>query len=151
MGHSSTQRRVAKGSCDLKARIYHAHARCTYGRLTEKREQALIRHVFPEYEIVDPGLYEENEEKRVGRMDYCLKLVDSCNALAFSRILDKVTSGVGLEVEHALASGKPVYELIGDGVRRVSEPPAYVSIDETLQLYDEWEHENFDEWEAEIQ
>ena len=96
-------------------------------------------------------MYEENEKKRIGGMDYCMKLVDSCNALAFSRILDKVTSGVGLEVEHALPSGKPVFELISNGVRRVSEPPAYVSIDETLQLYDEWEYENFDEWEAEIQ
>jgi len=135
----------------LKARIYHAHARCTYRRQAERREQVIIRQIFPEHEIVDPGLYDENEEKRFGGVEYCIKLVDSCDALAFSRILGKVTSGVGLEVEHALASRKSVYEIIGNGVRPVSEPPAYVSIQETLQLYDEWEDENFDEWEAEIQ
>ncbi len=135
----------------MKARIYHAHPICTYGRLAEQREQLLIRQIFPGYEIVDPGLYKKNEEKRLGGMEYCMKLVDSCDALAFSRILGKVTSGVGLEVEHALASGKAVYELIGNGVRQVSEPLAYVSREETLQLYDEWENENLDEWEPEIQ
>jgi hypothetical protein len=55
-----------------------------------------------------------------------------------------------LEVEHALASGKPVYELVRNGVTRISEPPVYVSIDETFQLYDEWEYEHFDELEVVI-
>jgi len=50
----------------LKARIYHAHAICTYGRLIERQEQAIIRQIFPEHEIVDPGLYEENEDKLLG-------------------------------------------------------------------------------------
>jgi len=126
----------------LKARNYHAHAICTYGRLTEMQEQAIIRQIFPDHEIVDPGLYEENEEKQLGGMDYCMKLVESCDALAFSRILGKVTSGVGQEVEHALALGRPVYEIIGLGVRQVFEPPRYVSREETRKLYDEWENQN---------
>ncbi len=71
-----------------------------------------------------------------------MKLVESCGALAFSRIQGKVTSGVGQEVEHALALGKPVYELIGNGVRQVFEPPSYVSREETRKLYVEWQMEN---------
>jgi len=106
------------------------------------QEQAIIRQIFPDHEIVDPGLYEENEEKQLGGMDYCMKLVESCDALAFSRILGKVTSGVGQEVEHALALGRPVYEIIGLGVRQVFEPPRYVSREETRKLYDEWENQN---------
>jgi len=126
----------------LKGRIYHAHAICTYGRPAERYEQSLIRLVFPQYEIVDPGLAEENEEKLLGGMDYCKKLVESCDALAFSRIQGKVTAGVGVEVEHALALLKPVYELTSDGVRQVFEPPTYVSREETRKLYVEWMIEN---------
>ena len=126
----------------MNARIYHAHAIVTYGKPIEVREQTLIRQVFPGYEIVDPGLYEENEEKLIGRMDYCKKLVESCDALAYSRIQGKVTAGVGAEVEHALALGKQVYELVGNGVRQVFEPPSYVSREETRKLYVEWMMEN---------
>jgi len=53
-----------------------------------------------------------------------------------------VTSGVGQEVGHALALGKPVYEIIGHGVRQVFEPPSYISREETRRLYDEWENQN---------
>jgi len=75
-------------------------------------------------------------------MDYCMNLVESCDALVFSRILGMVTSGVGQEVGHALALGKPVYEIIGHGVRQVFEPPSYISREETRRLYDEWENQN---------
>jgi hypothetical protein len=141
VGNPSTQTTVTEGD-GLKARIYHAHAICTYGRPTEQSEQALIRQSFPEYEIVDPGLAEENEEKLLGGMEYCKKLVESCDALAFSRIQGKVTAGVGVEVKHALALGKPVYELTDSGVRQVFEPPTYVSREETRKLYVEWMIEN---------
>jgi hypothetical protein len=104
VGNPSTETTVPEGHC-LKGRIYHAHAICTYGRPAEQHEQALIRLVFPEYEIVDPGLAKENEEKLLGGMDYCKKLVESCDALAFSRILGRVNAGVGVEVGHALALG----------------------------------------------
>jgi hypothetical protein len=115
---------------------------CTYGTPTEIREQIIIRKIFPTHEIIDPGSYEENEEKQLGGMDYCMKLVESCDALAFSRIQGKVTSGVGKEVEHALALGKSVYELVGEAVRQVFEAPSYVSREESWELYDQWENEN---------
>jgi len=141
VGDSSTQGKFAE-SCSLTARIYHAHAKCTYGTPTEEREQAIIRKTFPQHEIVDPGLEEDNEEKLFGGMDYCLKLVKSCDALAFSRINGEVTSGVGKEVEYALSLGTPVYELAGDSMSQVLAPPKYLSIEETVTLYDEWENEN---------
>ncbi len=92
---------------------------CTYGTPVEKQEQAVIRKIFPNHEIIDPGSYEDNEEKLLGGMNYCLKLVETCDALAYSRIRDKVTAGVGKEAKHALALGKPVYELVSNGVRQV--------------------------------
>ncbi len=126
----------------MTTRIYYAHAMCTYGTQVEKREQAVIQRIFPGHEIIDPGAYEDNEEKLLGGMNYCLKLVESCDALAFSRIRGKVTAGVGKEAKHALALKKPVYELVGDAVRQVFKPPRYVSREESRKLYAEWKNEN---------
>jgi nucleoside 2-deoxyribosyltransferase len=113
---------------------------CTYYTPTQERELAIIGKTFPTHEIVDPGDYEDNLEKEVRGMEYCLELVESCDALVFSRILGKVTAGVGKEVEHAFSLGKPVYELVGDRARMIYKSPKYVSKEETKDLYAEWKH-----------
>ncbi len=123
-------------------RVYYSHAMCIYNSPTEDRERAIIQKIFPTHEMVDPGTYQDNEEKDARGMEYCLELVEKCNSLVFSRILGKVTSGVGKEVEHALLLGKPVFELVGDTTSRILKPPSYLSREESRELYAEWRKRN---------
>ncbi len=123
-------------------RIYYSHAMCTYYTPVEEQELAIIGKSFPAHEIVDPGDYEDNSEKAVKGMNYCLELVGSCDALVFSRLLGKVTAGVGKEIGHALSFGKPVYEIIGDTARLIRESPDYISREETKDLYVRWKNQN---------
>ncbi len=115
---------------------------CIYDSPTEDREKAMIQKVFPTHEIVDPGTYDDNAEKDVRGMEYCFELVEKCDQLIFSRCLGKVTCGVGVEIERALKSGKPVFELVGDTVKPTQEVPRYLSREETLALYAEWRKRN---------
>ena len=124
------------------ARIYYSHAICTYNTFAEMHELAIIEKMFPTHEIVDPGTYEDNPEKGTRGMDYCLELVESCDALVYSRILGKVTAGVGKEIEHALSLGRTVYELVGDRVNVIRKSPESVSRDRTKRLYIEWKVQN---------
>jgi hypothetical protein len=126
----------------MSERVYHAHALCTYGTQVERREQEVIRKCFPAYEIVDPGSYEDNIEKLVGGMNYCLKLVESCDILVFSRTLGQVTAGVGKEIKHALALGRAVFEVDGDALKPISSAPVYLSRERTRELYSQWNKEH---------
>ncbi len=123
-------------------RVYYSHAMCTYYTTLEEQELAIIRKSYPTHGIVDPGDYEDNPEKALKGMDYCLELVESCDALVFSRLMGMVTAGVGKEVEHALSLGKPVYELIGDTAMLIHESPNYLSRGETRDLYVKRKNQN---------
>ena len=109
-----------------------------YGTELEKAEAGIIRASLPDYEIVDPGAYEDNPEKNAQAMQYCFGLIDGCDSLAFSRLLGKITSGVGLEVNYALSEYKPVYEIEGNRLSRVTRRVAYLTREETWKHYDFW-------------
>jgi nucleoside 2-deoxyribosyltransferase len=116
---------------------------CTYNSPIEDRELAVIHREFPNYEIVNPGTYEENKEKAESKeMEYCKYLVSTCDALIFSRLFGQVTSGVGIEIEHALSLGKPVFELANGKTRQVRKPAAYITREETNILSARWRREN---------
>jgi len=115
---------------------------CTYDTFAEAHELAIIGKIFPTHEIVDPGGYEDNQEKEIRGMDYCLELIESCDSLVYSRILGKVTAGVGKEVEHALSLGRTVYELVGDRVNVIRKSPEWVSREQTKRLYTKWKVRN---------
>ena len=87
-------------------KIYYAHAMCIYGTDDEKEEILKIKNLFPDHAIVDPGTYASNPDKREEGMEYCKKLVFGCDKLVFTRLLGKITSGVELEINHALKSGQ---------------------------------------------
>lgn len=123
---------------DYGMRIYYAHAKCTYGTGIEEAEMGLIKKKFPQLEIVDPGSHEENREKQLKGMRYCLELINRCNILVFSRLLGRITAGVGKEVNHALASRIPVYQLTGNGMKLVKKPVRHLSIPETISYYEYW-------------
>jgi hypothetical protein len=91
-------------------RVFYSHPMKLYGSAAEKREISLIEKRFVGYEIIDPSALQTPEEPRRGT-EYYFQLVDSCDCLVFSRHYGNVTEGVKPEVDHALANGKPVYEL----------------------------------------
>lgn len=116
-------------------RVYYSHAMPHYGTKVEEMERAHILRNMPEVEIVDPGSFADNPEKRMGGMEYCLKLVERCNVVVFTRFHGKITSGVGLEVNHAIKKKIPVYELKDGKLKKVTKPVRHLSREETVRLY----------------
>ena len=121
-----------------RKRVYYAHAMVLYGTDVEKVEAQVIKGQLQGYELVDPGDYEGNSEKSRQGMEYCFKLIDGCHALAFSRLLGKITAGVGLEVNYALSKYKPVYSIEGDKLTRVTREVNYLTREATLRHYEFW-------------
>lgn len=108
---------------------------CIYGTDDEQAEIMHIKKNFPDHSIVDPGTYANNPEKRKDTMEYCKKLVSDCDKLVFTRLLGKITAGVGIEINHALESGKTVYELKKEKIKQIKKPVKYISRKDTISLY----------------
>lgn len=122
--------------------VYYAHAICLYGREAERDELRAIRGRFPRSRIVNPARYRRHPEKLLDTVGFCFRLVERCDGLVFSRILGKVTTGVGKEVNHALSLGKPVLELVGPKFVRRKERVRYISRLATRALYRQWHQRN---------
>jgi hypothetical protein len=119
--------------------LYYAHAMCIYGTEVERAEVAVITRHLPYYDLVNPGTLQAHAEKSAGGMHYFFRVIDFCDALVFSRLIGKITSGVGLEVNHALATNVPVYELDYGNVWRITTPVEFLSREETLKQYNLWQ------------
>ena len=124
-------------------KIYYAHAMCIYGTDDEKIEIQQIEEKFQDHSIVDPGTYASNPDKKEEGMEYCKKLVSRCDKLVFTRLLGKITSGVGLEINHALESGKIVYELKKNKMKQIKKPVKYISRNDTISLYGKYRMKKF--------
>ena len=81
-------------------------------------------------------------------MRYWFRQIDFCDALVFSRLLNRITSGVGLEVNHALARPIPVFELCKEGIVSVSKPVQFLTREETLKYFEFWRSVNDPKLEA---
>jgi hypothetical protein len=55
--------------------------------------------------------------------------------VVFTRLMGKITAGVGKEVNHALKLGKPVFELSNGKLIPRSRKAVYVSRRATINLY----------------
>ena len=115
-------------------KAYYAHAMPLYGTKIEKTEKNQIVENIPDVEIIDPGTFQSNPQKKREGMNYCFKLIKKCNILIFSKFKGKVTSGVGKEVEYALKEKLDVFELNGSKLHRITRPVKYLSIMETRSL-----------------
>jgi hypothetical protein len=114
-------------------RVFYSHPKKLYGTEAERREIALIRKRFIGCEVVEPSSLQSGAEP--GReTEYYLKLVDTCDCLVFSRHFGNVTQGVKPEVEHALSTGKEVYELRGGRFMQIKAPVTNLPITERLIL-----------------
>lgn len=119
-------------------KVYYAHAMCLYGQPEEAQELARIRLRFCGGKIVNPAEYNGHPEKVQDGVKFCLKLVARCGVIVFSRLLGKVTAGVGKEVNHALSIGKPVFELRPGEFRPRRRPVQYLTRAQTKRLYKVW-------------
>ena len=104
---------------------------CIYESSAEEVEIYRIVQHFPKAEILNPGSYDKHPEKRRDTLAFCYGLIDKSDLIIFTRLLGKITSGVGAEVNYALKLGKPVYELKGKGLRSTKRPVQYLSRPET--------------------
>lgn len=124
-------------------KIYYAHAMCIYGTNDEEAEILQIKQNFPDHLIINPKTYENNSDKRDGGMEYYKKLVSSCDKMVFTKLLGKITAGVGLEINHALKSGKSVYELKKNKIKQIKKPVKYISRNDTISLYGKYRMKKF--------
>ncbi len=111
---------------------------CLYGTEAERAQLTVLARRLPYYVIVDPGGLQSHADKSNDGMRYFFNVIDYCDALVFSRLLGKITAGVGLEVNHALARCIPVYELGNGKILKVDEPVTFLSREETLNQYSLW-------------
>ena len=122
-----------------KNTVYYAHAMCLYGHPDERKELRMIKDAFPDCKIINPCAYEDHPDKRRDVLGFCFQLIDTADGLVFSRLLGKITAGVGAEVNHALKIGKAVFELQDNEsdweVVRVKKPVRYISRPATRDLY----------------
>src|SRR5271169_5746118 len=110
---------------------------CLYGTAPEKAEMLAIASNLPNGELVNPGTLQKGVDKNEG-MRYWFDLIDTCDALVFSKVLNRITSGVGLEVNHALARLIPVHELCHGKLVSVAKPVQFLTRVETLKHFDFW-------------
>jgi len=115
-------------------KIYYAHAICLYDEADDQRQLTQIRRRFRR-SIVNPARYDGHPEKLMDTVGFCLKLVDSCDVVVFSRLLGKITAGVGKEVNHDLKTGKRVFELSSNTVLPRTRRVKYISRRATRNLY----------------
>jgi len=73
-------------------------------------------------------------------MSFCLKLVDGVDIVVFSRLLGKITAGVGKEVNHALKRRKPVFEIVGRKLVRRTRVVRHITRGATIVLYERWRY-----------
>lgn len=72
----------------------------------ESQELAAIRRRF-KGGVVNPAKYDDHPEKQRDTLGFCLRLIEGCDVVVFSRLLGKITAGVGREINHALKLKKP--------------------------------------------
>ena len=118
--------------------VYYAHAMCMYGTEVEAAEIATITKYLPFYDIVNPGTLQTRADKSNDGMRYFFRVIDYCDSLVFSRLLGNITSGVGLEVNHALTRHLTVYELANGKIVKTTTPVKFLSREETLKQYALW-------------
>jgi hypothetical protein len=122
--------------------VYYSHALPTYRQPIETRALRRIAREFPDFQIVNPLEYDWHP------MPFWLGLVDQCEMVVFSRLEGQITGGVGLEVNHALKSGKLVFELpeAGGYLSLITRPVDLLSQEASVQLCRRWAKKQGIQW-----
>jgi hypothetical protein len=109
-----------------------------YGSGEELRELRTIQRRLPRHEVINPADYQNDPRKRRDTIGFCLRLVEKSDVVVFSRLLGKVTAGVGKELNHGLKIGKPVFELAASKLVGRTRPVKFISRQATIELYRKW-------------
>jgi hypothetical protein len=135
-----------------KGRVFYSHSIRTYETETEGTEKELIRKMFDDFGIVSPKFYDVNHEKmmkeinkfykgnhqnRIGIMEFYKTIVSGCQMLVYTKWENEITSGVAIEVNHAIDIGIPVFELVDNKFVPQRVHVDGLSYEETAQKY-EW-------------
>lgn len=124
-----------------RATVYYAHAMCIYRRREERDQLRAIRRGLPRRsQIVNPAVFDGHPEKLADTIGFCLRLVEASDAVVFSRLVGKISAGVGREINHALKKGKPVFEVSGQRLVRRTRRVTYISRRATISLYERWRY-----------
>ena len=81
-------------------KIYYAHSRMKYHTIMERYEIALIKHKYPDAEIINPNGMINQTLPVEEIMEQCFEIIDSCDMLVFSSVSGAVGLGVYKEVEY---------------------------------------------------
>jgi hypothetical protein len=132
-------------------RVFYSHSMMIYGTDDEQVEKDRINNMFSDFGIVSPKLYEgdseqmidmmgklygENDRKKIEEMEFYKLIVGSCQMLVYSKWKGEITSGVAIEVNHAIDIGIPVFELDGDEIIPQKDHVHGLSYKETTKMYD---------------
>ena len=128
-----TNRRYTLGRNKMK--VYYAHAMPIYGTKMEMKEKEFILKNLPDAEIIDPGSFQDNIQKQKEGMEYCFKLIEKCQGVIFTKFLNHITAGVGLEINYALSKSIPVHELVDGKLKKVKSKVKYLNRQDTITLY----------------
>ena len=136
-----------------KGRVYYSHSIRTYGAETESVEKELIRHRFDDFGIVNPRFYDVNSEKMreeiakfykddhqkgIEPMEFYKTIVSGCQMLVYSKWKNDITSGIAVEVNHAIDIGIPVFELAGNKFVPQKVHVDGLSYKETTEKYEQY-------------
>ena len=114
----------------LSPRIYLAHPVTDYGGQRQATAVAILEAAGYEVEIPDQPHHQTGY--RLGGMDYFMRVVEGCNALAFLRFHDgSIGAGVGKEILAAQMAGIPVYDIGYGELTPDSNPTPVLSVDDT--------------------
>jgi hypothetical protein len=95
---------------DRRMKCYYAHSTDSYDTNQEKDDVEALERIG--FEVVNPNRPGNDEAYRKFGMQFFYDMLLSVDCLAFRSLSDgKITAGVGGEVEAAMTSGKPVFEL----------------------------------------
>lgn len=114
-------------------KIYFAHPVTDYGG--PRQAAAIVMLERSGYVVENPDQPNHQAGYKLGGMDYFMRIVEGCDALAYLRFPDgSIGAGVGKEILAAQLAGIPVYD-IGYGELTPDDDPAPVlSVDETRAL-----------------
>jgi hypothetical protein len=115
-------------------KVYYAHAIVTYKTSIEKQEIYKIKKFIPKAQITNPAKFQTSQSLFRG-MEFYFKLIDECETVIFTRYKNKITTGVGKEVNYAIKKGITVYELNGSKLRKVKKSVRYITRTMTRRLY----------------
>lgn len=115
---------------ELIPRIYFAHPVSDYGGPRQAAALAMLEAAG--YTVENPDQPHHQVGYKLGGMDYFMRVVDGCAALAFMRFPDgTIGAGVGKEILAAQMAGIPVYDISGGSLVPDETPRPVLSIEAT--------------------